>query len=531
MNTRLRLNNKRFHILDYLVVILIFYCLLIRLSNLDHNYGAFDVHRDYFISYHIKNFGEFPLVGPRNSVFGSVVLPTVYFFGAGLLYIKDSIITLDVANIILQMLGLFFLYLLGKELFSRLTGFIAVLLYGLSNVNLHQATFFYEPFISQVFLLASFLLLAKAYKQNKIVYLYSSILIYLLAVSFYSSGIALLPLLIILWAILFKKFYEVRKLMPVLVVFLVLFIIIYHPFFLNAGQTIGSILNEISFNHFFSVYYSRLLYFLGSFFSFYSSIGRDVSSNRGYSGLEGFNFFPVLILLFVIVLSCIYFLSKKIDKSRKIIMGIFILAMLTTVFFLSIIKLYYLDPFHFVSVTGLFVLFVSEVVATLELSFTWAKVFNYGLVIILVFLFSFNPNDLLLQPERIGKFYDNNHSKLQIANYIESRVRKLKVEYNFNNYGFFDIKSFNNYGSWMDKTTPPFYWNKLEHDLGQQFTTIRGLPNGELYKTINKPAYIFVTCTGPENLCADQISQDYDISKSIDKYQLGNNILYLFKNA
>ncbi len=144
---------------NYLVVVILLASFLVRLTRFDfpssYTFAWGDGTRDFLIANHILKFHEFPLVGPFNLLYESGVRNSpIYFYLISLpLALCNSILTLSLVNIFIQILVIVLIYLVAKKLFNSAAAMTAVLLFSFNPEVVKQADFVWQPYLMLPFAL------------------------------------------------------------------------------------------------------------------------------------------------------------------------------------------------------------------------------------------------------------------------------------------------------------------------------------------------------------------------------------------
>jgi len=162
------MNKKKLFIVSIIVAILVF-SFLLRLWPLQVSHWWDEtvyLQNSEVIFSGRANFDEFWLRPPMLSI-----------IFAGSYFIYHHLFTAAVMVALLGTLGVFFVYLLGKELFNERVGILAALLYGFSPFLVNASHWIMATMPSMTFLAISFYILLKATKKNnKWLYLFSGII-------------------------------------------------------------------------------------------------------------------------------------------------------------------------------------------------------------------------------------------------------------------------------------------------------------------------------------------------------------------
>ena len=189
------MNKKRLLIITIIVAILVF-SFLLRLWPLQVSHWWDEtvyLQNSEVIFSGRTNFDEFWLRPPMLSI-----------IFAGSYFIYHHLFTAAVMVALLGTLGVFFVYLLGKELFNERVGILAALLYGFSPFLVNASHWIMATMPSMTFLAISFYILLKATKKNnKWLYLFSGI-IFTISILIRFTSIPLLAV-VVAYAYLIKE--------------------------------------------------------------------------------------------------------------------------------------------------------------------------------------------------------------------------------------------------------------------------------------------------------------------------------------
>jgi len=183
------------------IILLVEYSFIQRLTSIYYGLGSgVDVSMHYLIASHIQRYKEFILLGPAH---GNIWMqsPLYFYLLAALLFAKPGIVTLFKANILLQIVPLYCLYIVAKRLFSPGTAYCAALLFAFSTVGLALSGAMSDPYASHAFLSICYALLAIAWTRKKsgIPLIIASVIAYAVACSLYIGAFAILPLMAVLF--------------------------------------------------------------------------------------------------------------------------------------------------------------------------------------------------------------------------------------------------------------------------------------------------------------------------------------------
>jgi 4-amino-4-deoxy-L-arabinose transferase-like glycosyltransferase len=206
---------------------------LLRINVFDSTGESFyhvDVTRDYLIASHIIEYGDLPLTGPDGYFGPNSNSPVYYYIIAALLLLSNTVLFPGLVNVLLQAAAIPFVYFIGKELFSRRTGFVAALLFTFFDGVVAQAMQMWQPHLMQFFLLLSFLFLVYGYKKDKDIFIYISSGLLAFSAVLHSSVLAIVPLQMgVLMYILWRKQGSIKKIATTLGIFATVCLCAYIP--------------------------------------------------------------------------------------------------------------------------------------------------------------------------------------------------------------------------------------------------------------------------------------------------------------
>jgi hypothetical protein len=509
---------------DWLVIALMAYAFIQRLSHLDPVPFAIDLQRDRLVANHILHFREFPWIGPSNSALGSTVIAIPYYTEALILFIYNSLLFLNFANLLLQILSIWLVYSIAKSLFSREVGVLSGLLFTFSSVAFHQSLFFYQPFVAQAILLSSFYLFLLAYKRLEIKFLITALFLYAVSSAWHISILGILPIIIFISGLTLKKMGCKFKVYFYLTVFYSFFgILIFLPMVLGLFKSKSSVDPSVSTYNNSLVSYTHSLamhvtYFAGSTFSFprqtavaiqATDIFPDSSSSlftkdlwieqvqNLSSAIKKYHYnilysFGVWLFLLWVLLLPIYFKIKQ-ERQKKQIMILFLLTFACELFIASIIKLNYYSFWNYTPIFTLLIMAVAELFISLLIRNAFLKV---CLVIVSIFLlFSFGYSTQVVEINRSfistfrGSSYDSTEAINPLVFSIEQYLKQESSEKALHN---FNVLAYVQWPTSSTFITNPYIWNELESHFGTKFVEISTQWPG--YSVINKDDTIFLIC-------------------------------------
>lgn len=488
---------------EILLGLLIVFSLILRIANFgfegmySHNAGS----RLYLIANHIITYGELPLVGPYIGFLpGLSRSPLPYYFVSALLLVKNDILILALAGILMGVLNIFLVYSLARVMFGKGTALIAAILFSFSYIGFYQSVeFFWEPFIAQSFSLLSLLFII-IYSQKE------------------NFGILLAGVFILAFACAF--YYPVLTLMPVIMLFV---------FYILKSKKKKS----IYFLWTFTVFFGSLLAFLLPVLFYYISTKTTFSLKPTREFIAPLDFLPELFSLFRIFADGYFLnLNKAIFSLNNslflLIVGLFANSLFTLKhavkkrYYFFIIALIFIPlmiasllqinrPFffdrqgiqftdilrYFTTSNALLIILIADVISSTLSRNQFLRIIQVFVILTLIYVSfpvfhnAFNNLSELSRRHSIGWTAD-----IPAVNAISKEVITLKEEERFDNMSFFQIDNY--------VRTPisdlhtfdnlPEFWVILERDLNTKLTTI---DNKSIitFKQIGDDRIIFIVCT------------------------------------
>ena len=225
---------------DYFFVFIILIAFMLRMNGFEYPYYPEDTSRDYLIAHHIIAYHEFPLNGHSGQLPNS---PFYWYLIAAFLLIKDNFLFLNYLNIGLQLVFLWGIYIVSRNLFGTTSARIAALLVAVSQTIIQQSFFIWTPHVMQVFLMMSFVCLSFAYRMRSYIFLLAGVALFIVSVLIHNSAFALFLMLIAMTIFTFVRMrrsltYTIARLALLFLVVLNMVLLAYLPlFFENPHNT------------------------------------------------------------------------------------------------------------------------------------------------------------------------------------------------------------------------------------------------------------------------------------------------------
>lgn len=486
-------------IITFIFILILFAAFFVRINTLNYPYLVQDGNRDYLIARHIVNFGEYPLNGPGqlpNS-------PLYYYLLASIIFIRDDVMFLSFVNVVFQIAGLIFVYLLAKKLFNRQTAIISFFLFSFSDVILLQSQYIFQPHVMMPFANLSLLLLAISYIDKKYWALLFSILIFIIAGALHNPIFGLTPsFIIIVFLIHYQLKLNYKYYLSTVVLMIGIYIAVYSPLIILLGPKALlpiSVSSSVGFDlsQFIPNMYNRSQMFMNLFFKEMTSLS---------------------IWIGIILLSCICLLIKK--RNEKVILAILILTVVQFLVVAASLNLSYPFPDrYFTPILGLFIILVSELITTIFSRYRFFAPMNLVAAVYLFNIFSsmhfdqsFRSSQLSYLPAAISLYVVNNNSKSEssmgIVKQVKNEIAKIQNDDGYSEPSFFQFRSYLQGVNYQPIEAA--FLAPIEKDLGYAITkvndqAVRG------YNYITSDDYIFLICPTDEAIqCYDKFFSEYD---------------------
>lgn len=343
-------------VLLIVVLAMLFIILLGKMKSTVNPFGPLEINREYLIARHIVTYHEFPLAGPWHSAFGAVRHSPVYFYFLALIVaIKDNIWSIRIANVILQIASLVFLFSLTRKIFGAGTALIAASLFGFSQLFIDFAQYPGHPNFQHSFLILSYLLLFISYQKKQFTTLLASIVTFVFASALHSAALLVFPsFLIIIFLICRGQKRRSHHYFTLLAVTAASFLLCYGTVVIDAYKNGVSVPNAIlrssryitSFSEFSGNVFSHVNFLFNLFFPAYT--------------LRGFSFITVLIFILLPILLCYHLFVQK-ENKQNTYMLILIGAMVQFFLMISLLKVTTYS-YYFIPIAGIFMMVFARII-------------------------------------------------------------------------------------------------------------------------------------------------------------------------
>ena len=502
------MSEQRWRITFYEIALVVFLLvsLFIRLEYVDYpQLNNSDPGRDYLMAHHVVAYGEFFVNGAGSSI-GLINNPVYEYILAFFLLIHDDFFTLTIANILMQVGCILLVYLLAREMFDRRTGLAAALLFGSIGYVVLQSEYMWRVFLMQPVLLMSFYLLLLSDRKQSSKYLMLAGVAYAIAGSIQLIAFVLAPAFFFL-AYRISRTWQRRwpQYAKCLVAFAGTLVLAYTPFLFYAARTgmqitppghtgsslVFSLIEQSppAIIHSFTTEVSMAALL---FFDPYSagSMGRLILA---------------LSLLVICVAVYIFVFKKERDEVRFLL--VLCLTVLQLCAALSLMRLPVIEWHYVAPVLAPVSIAIAAVLTRIFSGTVLLNGVGFFVLAVLISVVS-HSHGARNQPSD----FRNLVAITAASRAIEREVVAIAARTGASDFHFFDIRAFH---ATRDHFNPYFessFWNVIEKDFGQQFTTVTGGYGIEVAGPRN-PEYVFLVCVElpfqlPVQRCIDAFVHD-----------------------
>ncbi len=472
-----------------------------------------EVYRDYLISRHIVEYGEQPMTGPYNSIFPAIRnSPTYPYLWAIFSVISTSPVFLTLVNIALQVVGLIFLFFLGKRLFGSATAAFGVSIYAATWVWFSHTTEVWQPYTMQVFFLIGLWLYVKGLQDKQYWTLLFSFVVLMFAGTFHYSVFAMLPVLTVIALYRIYKDYKnvlmltgpiVAMALSAFVFYVSVFINVWHQGGTNATLGASNLIVD-SLTQFATHVTENIWLVLDTFFTRFGALPlwREIALGT----------VAVMFAAAIIQQLLVFKKNKKIDK-RIIFLLLAVAAILQPV----LLSALFTAPrwsYYFIPTFGIAALGIGYVVRSFLPDHVLSWIVRIAVVGLLIYVGS-GSFYIFSQKAYLSKS-EKDFAAIKTA--LVGTIEQVKQEQQFSDYSFFQF--------WVYQYGNPYrshdaqFWSLLEDHYHQQFITLINAGNG--YISDNRSDYLFFSCYNftvyNQNECLDFIKSNnpgYVIEKTV----------------
>ncbi len=380
-------------------------------------------YRDYVIARHIATGEEFPVAGPRTSVFGGAIphSPAYYYYLALLFLISSSTVAIKIAYIACYFIGVISIYLLAKELFNLRTGLVSVVLYSSNPAILETFSQSSAASAAPPFVLLSLFFLAHSYKTGVFKYALWSIVSIALAWSIYSGGVTLvLPVYTLCLFLVLKQQKTSRKRVLGSFLFLLFMIgITYAPVLFRVMSESYMASRSYSIVESPAVYISSIGEYAKNIYVDTGRLLRGAYVTNG-SFVEG-----KLIFVGASLLGALLYLVFGNNRKEKLLYLLSVLFVLQVVLLLSVLKVD-IYTYHFAAVIPIFFIIMAYPLSR-ETKKAYVPIF---VILILVCIIK-----IAISGTKVAPYYDMR----PVVSAIETELRDIQKKQGYGNFTFFEV--------------------------------------------------------------------------------------------
>lgn len=459
-------------------LIILAFAIVIRLNIFDYPLNSEETNRDFLISRHIVQYGEFPSLGPRNGTLPDLGnSPAYYYFLSGIFKVYDNPIFVSAVNLTLQILAIVLVYLIVKSIFGLETALISTVFLSSSKILITASIWPWQPYIMYFFLILSFYLLFLYHKNANFKFLAGSIFLFCFSLALHMSVFAILPpFWLAIFVILKSKKIALSKYFLTILVFVFSIVVFFGPplftsFRMNLNPTLN-LPGVLVQNQ------------------------RELLSNVWDRIILTFNSFNPLFVGLTLLFSPLYLSAKKGSKKQKNLYLFLLISLFSFIAIFSFINGRFFDQ-HLYPIYPILAVLAAESIRKL---FTFKSFLGFGKYL-LVFLLAIN----LLKGagERASSYpLEKYKSANEIAETLAREVRKVSEEEMYPNFNFFQFRIYSpeiNY--WWGGNTDiidSIYWVLLENEMDYKFTEASDSVSSG-YKLLNSDNYLLLNCLDYEN--------------------------------
>lgn len=432
-----------------------------------------DSARDYLVARHIVKYRELPTLGPWNGVSYELRNSPVYYYLLSILvFVKDDILFLGKANVLLQFFGTIALYLLGRSIFGSAAAFVGTALYYYSFLVVNQSMFVWQPHVAQPFAILGYLGLVRFYVFRRWFYLWAGIVSFILSASLHLSYLSAV-LFTAVFVIFILKHHRIKngEVVAVLYVFFLTLLTLYSPVLSNVV-----ILNR-SINWPGLVYGESFTLFLSKIFSSIVFL----FENALFSGFDGGAHIKTAAFVFLFIFFIVSYVSLRRMKATKALFLVLMVFLIQPILFLAMFRtepyIHYLTPAFapFFLALGVLIFAIMQ------------KHRLFGVLCGLLLLYGSSGRFFLFR-----NYVDS--QSISYVTLISDRI--LREVGRLQEDGDRDAPSNFTIAQYKEDFGKTFFdgiwWAQLEKQTGRKFVNI--VDSGNSYMPTNGSSYIFVVC-------------------------------------
>lgn len=446
---------------------------------------AGDSSRDYIVSHLIASKQQFPLTGPSNGILRSIGNSPLYYYIISVpLTIYDDPVTLSYFQILVQLLNIFFTYVLAAYLFNRSVALLSILLLLSSKTFLFNQDYIWQPYLMVPFLYASFIVLAYAYKNKSYSAVIISNVLFSIALILHMSVLAVIPLFMyVTWNIVSKEFSTVK-------------------FFFALGSSIFSalilclpnIIYYVQSGLYIDFHTDQVLPVTPYVFMSNTAQGLmtslvELCSYFGLSDVQTIGSLDFLSILLLCTIATVFIFQKKNLLQYRYFL-ILVLAVLSVITACTLVISAHSDavtalPWYLQSAYSLCAILLAYMVSQIFVINGWYKV---GVTFAALFIFSICISSSFYEKITDPQIDINRVVLNEATNTVANYIQVLKNTNDYKNYNFFQVKVFDTLTLYETYLTV-----SLENKFLKDFVKI---DNNAYYNFshLNLDEYIFIIC-------------------------------------
>lgn len=478
--------------LTFLIVLILSLAARISILNYPSNYTYRwgDGTRDYLVAHHILKYNELPATGPYNllAISGVQSSPFYYYLLSLFLWPFDSLFSLGVVNLLLQVVMVICIYLLSRRLFHPSSALLASIFFSFLPEVLRQSEYIWQPFVMQLFAYNSLLFLAFAHFKNSYRLLVVSVILATIAFSLHHSVFSWLPTLFALTIVVLKKINKagfVINLFGLCLIIVATFTLLYLPAIIYSLGTVSS--SGLRWQQIGPNLQESGLY-LASYANYLTNLSYNLVQLLSSYSLHPGSLTVKLLLLGLLFCFLAYLLSAGISLKKKVYLLLGILLASQPLFFSS---LFNKNQLHYLTVSlGLFSIAVAEITNPFNHKSLLIKVIKSITALLLLYTAILSSYAVKVQD-----IYPKHSIPYDEASFIiKDEIQQIQLRENLPDANFFQISSYANYQtSFRYQILDTILLVPLEYQLNRKLVAVDDSSPYNHYQ-INSSKYIFLVC-------------------------------------
>ena len=492
-----------------------------------------DTERDYLVAHHIARYAELPKLGPWNTGLGIFVSPVYFYILAVPLKIHDTPMFMDLMKVAFTILSLITLYILMRLVFNPAVAIATALLYIFSQAFISQLSVL-APFTIYIpFMYISFIFLYLSYIKRRFVYLLFSVAFFIFAAAISVVVNIVAPAFISIAILILKD--QKRTVSYYVIVFQVVILVLLLFYAPTLNHIISYRINPLLYG------LSRLVNSPSEFwgrFVYYGNI--LVHEFFSLSSQWKNNAVPILITATLIFLNFYSSISSRKKHKQTMILAVFvIISGLITVSTINRGGIPGDFSPHIYALYSFVIIYIIILIFGVNFRHKTAKVFPWLILLLFIYLFTFDKNSHLVSFQRRQLIQDEEIPTIVAV--LKSSIITLQSQNSYNDFSFFQVKQFKS-----NFEDPAVFWNPLEREFNQKFTKVYDYVPANSFNvkeylssnfiTINRNDYIFWICSRylldvynfSNNDCIEEFYKQYPKHSQLSPLYVGDyHTLYI----